>query len=184
MIAYLLTQGADPNIRNRLNETPLFWAVASSDTDKLERIDLLLKAGADPNARAWRQQTPLMYFGWLNHRERNRQSAQVARRLHAAGANLNLRDEQGKTALLRALWGGTGGTSAHDFDLAVTLIDLGADVNVVENDRTALDYAKMLPSGIYREETARLLGALTKADALTAAEIAAKASGTTGDQVQ
>lgn len=44
----LIAGGADPNMGNRLGETPLHWAVINSDT---ELVSALLTAGADPNAR-------------------------------------------------------------------------------------------------------------------------------------
>ena len=184
IIKYLLERGADANARNRLGETPLFAAVVSTDRDKLQKIDLLLAARADPNARAGWQQTPLMYFGWLDNLEQNRQSAEVARRLYTAGADLNLRDEHGGTALTWALWGGTGGRGMQDFDLAYALIDLGTDVNVVEGDRTALDYAKLIPERVYGNKVRRLLAALAKAGARTAAEIAAQGPQPSSQQPQ
>jgi ankyrin repeat protein len=160
--------------------TALHTAVA---VGRVAMIDHLLERGADPNVRNSARQSPLLALGCSSDPFRaGTVSAAVARRLRAAGADLDLRDEHGMTALLCTLtnnW--ADGLSSYDFDLAVTLIELGADVNVIANKRAALDNARAIPASIYRKDRERLLAALADAGAVTAAEITAKGS---DDQVR
>ncbi|KAK6331269.1 hypothetical protein TWF730_004357 [Orbilia blumenaviensis] len=61
IVAYLLAQGANPNIKNNWGETALFMAMKSdaSDEDKLAILRLLCKNGADPNIKNNNNQTIL-----------------------------------------------------------------------------------------------------------------------------
>ena len=56
-VRQLLKAGANPNVRNKLDTTPLLEAAFHSNT---EIIEALLDAGADPNAAGADGQTPLM----------------------------------------------------------------------------------------------------------------------------
>ena len=56
-VKQLLKGGANPNVRNKLNTTPLLEAAFHSNG---ETIKALLDAGADPNAAGVDGQTPLM----------------------------------------------------------------------------------------------------------------------------
>lgn len=65
-VQMLLDAGADPNTKDRLQQTPLHRARVrpnhhSGSVIHLERAALLLAAGADPNVRDWRGSTPLHY---------------------------------------------------------------------------------------------------------------------------
>lgn len=57
VIEYLLSKGADVNLRNRPNETPLMSACTFKAN--IRAIDLLIKHGADVNARDNEGRTPL-----------------------------------------------------------------------------------------------------------------------------
>ena len=63
--ARLLKAGANPNLRNKLDTTPLMEAAFNSN---LEIIEALLDAGADPNAPGADGQTPLMLVARGNER--------------------------------------------------------------------------------------------------------------------
>jgi palmitoyltransferase len=109
----LLEQGAaDPN-RGRLEsgETPLHHAVLGDEPGRSELVNLLLFHGADPNARTipgvesanfWRDartrgETPL-------HRAAAFASEEIIAFLLATGADPNIRDANGDSAVSWASW--------------------------------------------------------------------------------
>ena len=101
MLSLLLEHGADPNARSPSGQTVLMRAVSQHDR---EAVDLLLAHKADPNARDRPGRTPLHYaaqtsFQALANSPTAADLTAIAERLLAAGADVNLRDEQGKTAL-------------------------------------------------------------------------------------
>ena len=128
----LIERGADVNAREqRKGQTPLMWAVAQSHPTM---VGLLLEHGAEVDARStvneWERMvtaeprqknlmpggfTPLLYAareGCLD----------CAKRLVAAGAQIDLTDPDGVTPLLSAL------LNAH-FDTAKYLLEAGANPN-------------------------------------------------------
>jgi ankyrin repeat protein len=128
----LIERGADVNAREqRKGQTPLMWAVAQSHP---AMVSLLLEHGAEVDARStvneWERMvtaeprqknlmpggfTPLLYAareGCLD----------CAKRLVAAGAQIDLTDPDGVTPLLSAL------LNAH-FDTAKYLLEAGANPN-------------------------------------------------------
>ena len=102
------------------------WAAAEGHVDV---VGLLLEAGADPNKQAHvtsittrkNADHPTGGFTALMWAARNGNDAMV-RRLNAGGANLNLKNGDGATAMMIAIWN-------DRFDMAATLAELGADVN-------------------------------------------------------
>ena len=82
-----------------------------------ERVRTLLAGGADPNTADSNQTSPLMYAGLYA-------GPRVLSLLVGAGADLNLRDKNGLTALAWAV---------HSYESAKVLIDAGADVNAKSN---------------------------------------------------
>lgn len=68
------------------------------EENRLEKVKALLAAGADPNGRNAGQETPLMKAAY-------RGDHQLVELLLAHGAQINLRDAQGRTALLWAMAG-------------------------------------------------------------------------------
>jgi uncharacterized protein len=141
----LLARGADVNAKeDGLGETALMWAAAEN---RAEAARLLIAHGAPVNGRSkeltyekdrfglegvltilprgnW---TPLMYAA--------RQGAvDAARVLAEAGADLNLQDFEGTTALLRAI------VNWH-YDVAGVLVEKGANPNIADTSGMAALYA-------------------------------------------
>jgi ankyrin repeat protein len=122
----LLAAGADPNAVTYQHETALMWAAVEGHT---EVVKALLAAGADPNRKTRLTRiherkhadhptggfTALMFAAREGHEE-------TVRALVAGGADPNLTNGDGATAMVIAI--------VNDrFDLAKTLLDLGADPN-------------------------------------------------------
>jgi cytohesin len=125
-VRLLVEAGGDVNATTYQQETALMWAAAEGHT---AAVKALLDAKADANRKA-RVTTiderkhadhPTGGFTALMYAVRNGHEA-VARTLAAGGADLNLVNGDGVTALIVAI--------VNDrFDLAGTLVDLGAGVN-------------------------------------------------------
>jgi ankyrin repeat protein len=123
----LLEAGADVNAADAFqNQTALMWASAEGHVDV---VDLLLGAGADPDIQARvnplterrNADHPTGGFTALMWAARNGREA-AARRLVEGGADTGQRNGDGATAAMIAIYN-------DRFDLAATLVDLGADVN-------------------------------------------------------
>ncbi len=87
----LLNSGADVNAKNRLEGTPLHWAVRNH-----EKMGLLLDHGAHINDKTQDGSTPLYLAS------RRRDSPSVLRLLLKKGANPNLATLNGRTPLMAA----------------------------------------------------------------------------------
>jgi ankyrin repeat protein len=127
-VKLLLKHGADPNATESLqDESALMWATAE---DHLDVVDALLVAGANPNLKArvsdltkrsTRTDFPTGGFTAVMWAARNGDET-IIRRLVAGGADLKIANGDGATPLML--------TIINDrFDLAVKLLDLGADAN-------------------------------------------------------
>jgi ankyrin repeat protein len=140
-IRLLIAGGADPNASERKHgETALIWAAAENHGDA---IRALVAGGANPDQQGkplelapmdWVQigmvSTVLPVGGWsplMYAARENGMDAALA--LAEAGANLDLRDADGTTALGFAIING-------HFDLAAALLEAGADPDVA--DRTGM----------------------------------------------
>jgi ankyrin repeat protein len=125
-VRLLIEANSDVNATTYQQETALMWAAAEGHADV---VKALLDAKADPNRKA-RVTTieerkhadhPTGGFTALMYAVRNGHEA-VARVLAQRAADLNLANGDGVTALIVAI--------VNDrFDLAATLVDLGADAN-------------------------------------------------------
>lgn len=113
----LLEKGANVNCRDSLGKTPLILAAQESEhsitTKLLARITLY---GADVNACDKNGCTALMAVA-------RRGDAKSASLLLKKGAGVNLRDNEGQTALMRAT------TLYFDIETVKLLLESGADVN-------------------------------------------------------
>jgi len=113
LVQRLIDAGADPNLSNRYDLTPLALAIELDDADMVE---LLLDAGADP-ATVDAAGEPLIFAAIRNG------SLEIARRLLAAGVDVDATDASyAQTALMVA-------ARERQTDIVALLIDSGADVN-------------------------------------------------------
>ena len=142
----LARAGADVNSRGTRGQTALMWAAAQRHA---EVIDTLIAHGADPHARSdvWTQ-----WMGVPPHSRHRKEfphggntalrfavragNLESARRLIAAGADVNDADAWGVSATTLAAHGG------HT-DLVELLLDRGADPNAAEAGFAALHEAVM-----------------------------------------
>ena len=126
-VRLLLARGAKPNAADSYQQqAPLMWAAAEGHA---EVVGMLLEAGANPNVRAHvtaldkreHADHPTGGFTPLMFAARNGHEAAI-RALVKGGADLNITNGDGATAMTIAI--------VNDrFDLAKTLLDLGADPN-------------------------------------------------------
>ena len=146
VIKMLLARGAVVDAKEtQLGQTALMWAASENHAGA---VKVLAEAGADVNMRSatlnfppfkwgvvgmvstvlpkgsW---TPLMYAARQN-------SIDAGRALVAAGADINAADPDGTSALTIAI------LNAH-YDMAIALLDLGADPNLVDLTGTGPLYA-------------------------------------------
>jgi ankyrin repeat protein len=130
IIKYLLDNGADPTT-DRVSES-LLWTAQFPYFD-IKIVELLAKAGADINywppkyIRYPRQAFPLLISVV------RRGEAEVLRLLIQQGANLEIRDDSGRTPLL---WAGLSydqcpaENQLYSFEIVRLLVEGGANVNV------------------------------------------------------
>lgn len=141
IIDMLLTKGADIHVPCDSGSTALFYAACNRRLDVVKR---LVSLGADVNAMDNERQTTLMRLS------KGPGNIDCVDYLLKVGANPNLQDDSGSTALLYAVSNGQWETFNR-------LIDAGAELNTQNNfDYTALmaaaeiyqgiDYAKRLVS--------------------------------------
>ena len=126
-VRLLLARGAKPNATDTYQQqAPLMWAAAEGHA---EVVGMLLEAGANPNVRAHvtaldkreHADHPTGGFTPLMFAARNGHEAAI-RALVKGGADLSITNGDGATAMTIAI--------VNDrFDLAKTLLDLGADPN-------------------------------------------------------
>ena len=126
----LLERGADVNLRNGIQETPLICAAFAGD---IEVARVLVESGADVNAQSLpTRSTALLWAA-------QKGSADMVRLLLEAGADVNARDWNENTSLMQA--------AAHSSSPEVVefLLAAGADVNARNKEgKTALASAILL----------------------------------------
>ncbi len=132
VVRALLAQGADVNILDSEHrDTPLILA---SGGGHLDVVRALLARGADVHYRNPLNGYTALTIACLNQNP----NIDIVRALLAQGADLNIPNSDGYTALMLASGGG-------HLDVVITLIDAGADVNII--DSAHRDTALMLASG-------------------------------------
>jgi ankyrin repeat protein len=107
----LLDAGADPNVANNFDATPLMWCAGDA-----AKVRLLLSKGAKADARSKLGRTPLLIAAY------NDGAIEAARLLLEKGADVNARDKSGTSVLELA-------AAANNIELARILIAKGANVN-------------------------------------------------------
>ena len=90
LVQRLLEAGADPDCKDNLGKTPLLYAVENFSEYTHAKVHTLLQAGADPNIQDNRGRTPI--FAASNHK----QGGSVWDVLEAGGANIHIRDAEGR----------------------------------------------------------------------------------------
>ena len=137
-ISRLLKAGVDANTTAAYGETAL---MTCARTGVVAAAKALIEAGASVDAvESWRGQTALMWAAAEGH-------ADIVRTLAAAGADINARSaivtwERQRTQEPRDKWLPPGGLTPlllaarnGKLESAQTLVELGADINVVDPDR-------------------------------------------------
>lgn len=131
----ILAEGANPNSRWR-NTTALHYATAS---DRLDLIDLLLYKGATAAGEGF---APVLVYS---------RSRRAVRRLVENGAELEARDDLGRTALIAA-------TDVGRIEVAISLVEEGASVDATDNrGRTSLAIARSSNTPAHYKELIDLL---------------------------
>ena len=134
VLTALLRHGADVKTREHwYGESALMWAAAENHTDA---IKVLVEAGADVNERSRLLDVPRRRNGqsilplgsWTPLMYAAREGAlEAAETLAALGADLNLTDPDGATALVLAIINA-------NYDVAAALVEKGADPNVADKE--------------------------------------------------
>ena len=142
----LIVAGAKVNAKEKTQEqTAVTWAAME---DNAEAVRILAESGADLNAKSTNLQFPefkwitsgmvstsLPHGGWTPLMYAARQNAPAAARaLVESGADPNLTDPEGSTALMLAI------VNTH-FDLAAMLVEQGVDLNVADTTGMTALYA-------------------------------------------
>ena len=118
----LMELGADVNITNGDNETPLHRSMTEGDP---ETVRLLLESGADPSAVDHVRRSPLHYTS--SGRNKFRNLNQIIDLLVEYGANVNHLDKWGRNALYLAIIYGP-------LSIINKLIDIGVDTRVIDEE--------------------------------------------------
>ena len=124
-VEYLISYGAECNVKDVYGYTPLYYAVKGN---QMKIVETLLNHGVDVNEIYPRGMTPIMIA--FPHFE-------ITKYLIEKGANIHQKDTSNMTVLMKCVIDGT-------YDITKLLLEKGADVNQKDdNQNTALHYASM-----------------------------------------
>ena len=128
IVELLLDMGADVNTKDINGYTALMFAF---NEDRKEIIDLLYKHGTDMNIDAKYNEKGYTFLIWYSRYG----DIDMVRFLLDSGANTNIQDNTGCTALIHAC------VEQH-MEIIELLLDYGADPNIKSNgETTAIEYA-------------------------------------------
>ncbi|WCR58662.1 MAG: Protein PhlB [Wolbachia endosymbiont of Ctenocephalides felis wCfeF] len=96
IIRYLLDTGANPNLQDSDNQTPLYMAAITKGDKNKEIVKLLLERGADPNIAESCGQTPLQAACMFYDKSFNVETIKL---LLNSGGNINKKDNERNTPL-------------------------------------------------------------------------------------
>ena len=136
IVSYLLQRGANPNIRDTYDQTPLLHA------NNIKAVRALLDHGADPNIADNRGLTALHMAALGDKRQ---ESVQITKALLQSQANPNSQTLTGQTPLHFAVsnlstW---GSNSKGRAELVRILLEQGANPDIADNDgKRPIDVAK------------------------------------------
>lgn len=97
LMDWLIAQGADVNVRDEYECTPLHY---HTQVNNIKKVALLLEKGADIEAQDRYKKTPLLFAEY---------HAEVAQLLLEKGANINAKDDKGHNVIERTLIIARGG---------------------------------------------------------------------------
>ena len=127
-VAYLLLEkGADPNIKNSDGKAPLFFAL---ENDLLETVKLLLKHKAEKD-EYFKVKMDKLTKQFLNKMKKEKIQKNVVENFLKVG-DVNIRDEDGNTALLLASL--AMATEGSGPEIVSLLLQEGADPNIKNRD--------------------------------------------------
>jgi ankyrin repeat protein len=122
MIRLLIARGARLDVRDVRGQTPLHWA---ADSRGPEAMEVLLDVGAEIDVVDSRGWTPLMHVAFRILVPKDVHAA-FMRLLIARGADVNIHDAEGRTALMLA-------AGHNNPELVAMLLDAGAEIDAVDN---------------------------------------------------
>jgi ankyrin repeat protein len=128
----LLAAGAAVNAKNNQGQTALLFATDESRNSTFNVVKLLIAAKANVNEVNERKQTALMLAAIRGNFE-------SVKLLLSEGVPVNVKDKDGLTPLMYAVWG----SSNSNLDIVQSLLAAGAKVNESDNEgKTVLMYSE------------------------------------------
>lgn len=143
IIEFLLSKGADPNIKNNMDKSPLVLACRRIINDEIaERvIKLLIKYKANINDQHGKKLTTALIM-WSKIQTDITFEQKIIKFLIHAGANVNSQDILGKTPLMYSCARDNDPEYIERHSTIELLLESGADINLRDNsNRNILSYA-------------------------------------------
>lgn len=153
LLQWLIDKGANPALLNTVEQPIVHRMLNKGYKFSEQRIAMVVPSDFDYNSRDQYGDTPLLLAA-ANYSY----SAHEIDILLSHGADVNLRSSSGETALMKAIY-------INDEKIVKSLLDAGADANVVSEQGTALDFAK-------KHQRSDIVKQLKNAGAATTADLA------------